>query len=404
NEINHQNKFASTAVFTRSGRIPVSAVKPKAAASTSAAKPVNIAGPKQSVNYSRTTKLILLGQKQLVLLREMGLLLLTPQQGHPQQALKNKGIVDSGCSRHMTRNKVYLADYQEIHDGGFVSFGSSRDPLGKFKGKANEGFLVGYSVTSKAFRVFNSKTRKVEEKLHVRFLENKPNVAGTGPNCLFDIDSLTNSMNYIPVSAGNQIDKNAGPQDTNGNAVTQDNVDAGKEVSNQHYIVLPLWSSLSSTYKSSTDKPTDDKPKDDIGSKTIEEPVNKDDQAYRDELDRLMSQEKEASDAADALRKEFEQGCMDQRGVTKAGRTNSFNTVSNSVNVASTSGTFSAGGPSSPHPDAFIPANTLLHVNQDDSRIPDLEDTTELQSTGIFNGAYDDDLDKFDSLVQSVGA
>nr|GEW90242.1 ribonuclease H-like domain, reverse transcriptase, RNA-dependent DNA polymerase [Tanacetum cinerariifolium] len=94
---------------------------------------------------------------------------------------------------------------------------------------------------------------------------------------------------------------------------------------------------------------------------------------------------------------------MDQRGVTKAGSTNSFNTVSNPVYAASTSGTFSAGGPSSPHPDAFILANTLLHVDQDDSQIPDLEDTIEIQSTGIFNNAYDDDLDKFDSPVQSVG-
>nr|GEZ98043.1 hypothetical protein [Tanacetum cinerariifolium] len=103
--------------------------------------------------------------------------------------------------------------------------------------------------------------------------------------------------------------------------------------------------------------------------------VNKEYQAYRDELDRLMSQEKEASDVVDALIKEFEQGCMDQRGTTTAGNTNPINTVSNSVNASSTSGTFSAGGPTSPHPDAFIPSNTLLHVNQDDSQIPDLEDT-----------------------------
>nr|GFA45207.1 hypothetical protein [Tanacetum cinerariifolium] len=62
---------------------------------------------------------------------------------------------------------------------------------------------------------------------------------------------------------GNQTEKNAGPQDTNGNAGTQDNIDVGKEVSDQHYIVLPLWYSISSTYKSSDDKPADDKPKDD---------------------------------------------------------------------------------------------------------------------------------------------
>nr|GFB22492.1 hypothetical protein [Tanacetum cinerariifolium] len=106
------------------------------------------------------------------------------------------------------------------------------------------------------------------------------------------------------------------PQVTNGNTGTQDNVDARKEVFDQQYIMLPLWSFISSTYMSSNVKPADDKPKDDTGSKTVEEPVNKEDQAYRDKLDMLMSQEKEASDAADALRKEFKQGCMDQRGVT----------------------------------------------------------------------------------------
>nr|GEZ00703.1 uncharacterized mitochondrial protein AtMg00810-like [Tanacetum cinerariifolium] len=236
------------------------------------------------------------------------------------------------------------------------------DPLGKFEGKADEGFLVGYSITSKAFRVFNTKTRKVEENLHVRFLKNKPNVARTGPNWLFDIDSLTNSMNCIPVSTGNQTDKNTCPQDTNGNVDTHDNVDAGKEVSDQHHIVLPLWSSISYTYNSSNDKAEDDKPKDNTGLKTVMKPVNKEYQAYRDELDRLMSQEKEASDAADSLSKEFEQGCMDQREAAKAGSTNSFNKVSNPVNDVSTLGTFSVGGPSSPHPDAFIP-NDLLHMD-----------------------------------------
>nr|GEZ01171.1 ribonuclease H-like domain-containing protein [Tanacetum cinerariifolium] len=76
-----------------------------------------------------------------------------------------------------------------------VTILNTLDPLGKFDGKAEEGFLVGYSV-NKAFRVFNTQTRKVEQNLHVNFLENKPNVAGQVPNWLFDIDSLANSMNY----------------------------------------------------------------------------------------------------------------------------------------------------------------------------------------------------------------
>ncbi|GKB82608.1 hypothetical protein Tco_0949503 [Tanacetum coccineum] len=91
------------------------------------------------------------------------------------------------------------------------------DPLGKFDGNTDEGFLVRYSINSKAFRVFNTRTRKVEENLHITFLENNPNIAGSVPDWLFDIDLLTNSMNYEPVTAGNQ---------TNRNASIKDNVDA----------------------------------------------------------------------------------------------------------------------------------------------------------------------------------
>ncbi|GJS75801.1 ribonuclease H-like domain-containing protein [Tanacetum coccineum] len=63
-----------------------------------------------------------------------------------------------------------------------VTILNTLDPLGKFDGKADEGFLVGYSINSKAFRVFNTRTRKVEENLHITFLENRPNVAGSGPD------------------------------------------------------------------------------------------------------------------------------------------------------------------------------------------------------------------------------
>ncbi|GKF39922.1 putative ribonuclease H-like domain-containing protein, partial [Tanacetum coccineum] len=56
------------------------------------------------------------------------------------------------------------------------------DHLGKFDGKADEGFFVGYSLNSKAFRVFNSITRIMEENLHIRFSENTPNVVGTQSN------------------------------------------------------------------------------------------------------------------------------------------------------------------------------------------------------------------------------
>ncbi|GKC66027.1 putative ribonuclease H-like domain-containing protein [Tanacetum coccineum] len=53
------------------------------------------------------------------------------------------------------------------------------DHLGKFDGKADEGFFVGYSTNSKAFRVFNSRTRIVEENPHVQFSENTSNLTGS---------------------------------------------------------------------------------------------------------------------------------------------------------------------------------------------------------------------------------
>ncbi|GJS71367.1 putative ribonuclease H-like domain-containing protein [Tanacetum coccineum] len=86
--------------------------------------------------------------------------------------------------------------------GCHVTILNTLDYLGKFDGKSDEGFFVGYSMNSKAFRVYNIRTRKVEENLHIRFLEDKPIIAGDGPKWLFDIDVLTKLINYLPVVAG----------------------------------------------------------------------------------------------------------------------------------------------------------------------------------------------------------
>ncbi|GJW85809.1 putative ribonuclease H-like domain-containing protein [Tanacetum coccineum] len=57
----------------------------------------------------------------------------------PQKDLKNKGIVDSGCSRHMTGNKAYLVEYQDYY-GGPVAFGGSKRYI-TGKGKIKIGKL-----------------------------------------------------------------------------------------------------------------------------------------------------------------------------------------------------------------------------------------------------------------------
>nr|GEZ60815.1 ribonuclease H-like domain-containing protein [Tanacetum cinerariifolium] len=85
-----------------------------------------------------------------------------------------------------------------------VTILNTKDNLGKFEGKANEGYFIRYSMVSKAMRVFNKRTRIIEETLNIRFYANVPNVKGNGPDWLFDIDSLTISMNYVPDVTGNQ--------------------------------------------------------------------------------------------------------------------------------------------------------------------------------------------------------
>nr|GEZ66102.1 hypothetical protein [Tanacetum cinerariifolium] len=66
------------------------------------------------------------------------------------------------------------------------------------------------------------------ETLHVNFMENKPNVAGSGPAWLFDIDSLTRTVNYHPVIIENQTNSHACFQDTKKQGRKTENKDKGK--------------------------------------------------------------------------------------------------------------------------------------------------------------------------------
>ncbi|GJZ83276.1 ribonuclease H-like domain-containing protein [Tanacetum coccineum] len=152
------------------------------------------------------------------------------------------------------------------------------DHLGKFDGKADEGFFVGYSINSKAFRVFNSRTRIVEENLHVQFSENTPNIVGSTKAC---DDAGKARMKTVP----------------------------GKD-----YILLPLWPAdplFSQSSKSSLDAGF--KPSGDDEKKVTEEPG------------------KEGGDSS----KDSE--CSDQEKEDNVNSTNNVNAAStNEVNVVGT--------------------------------------------------------------------
>nr|GFA78541.1 putative ribonuclease H-like domain-containing protein [Tanacetum cinerariifolium] len=104
-------------------------------------------------------------------------------------------------------------------------------------------------MSSKAFKVFNKRTRRVEENLHIEFLENKAIEKGAGPNWLFDIDSLTKSMNYIPVDAGIISTNISGTKDAT-------NQEVKKIVSSLLYVALPNWAH-DALLESSSSKPQD---------------------------------------------------------------------------------------------------------------------------------------------------
>nr|GEY08591.1 putative ribonuclease H-like domain-containing protein [Tanacetum cinerariifolium] len=212
-----------TPVLTKSKLVPITTAGPITAAVpkphvTRPRQAKNIvpkphSPPRRHINHSPSPKAINFPPK-LLLLRFHRLMLL---RGNLHHALKEKGVIDSRCSRHMIGNMSYIPDFKELN-GGYVAFGVNLKGgkiygKGKFDGNVDEGFLVGYSISSKAFRVFDSRNRIVQETLHINFLENKRNVAGSGPTWLFDIDTLTKTMIYQPVTASNPSNPSAGVQE-----------------------------------------------------------------------------------------------------------------------------------------------------------------------------------------------
>ncbi|GJT00983.1 ribonuclease H-like domain-containing protein [Tanacetum coccineum] len=171
--MNHQNQFVPKAVLTRTGNIPVNtartsgtntvniamhnfnshAVPINAARKVNTVKPiVNNARPKaifhKSVSpfrnsFNRTTALRVNFSKQKVNTAKVNAVSAVKGKretaDYPQRTLQNKGIVDSGCFRHMTGNKAYLAEYQDFNCGP-VAFGGSK---GYITGKASDEEL-GY--------------------------------------------------------------------------------------------------------------------------------------------------------------------------------------------------------------------------------------------------------------------
>ncbi|GJR23716.1 putative ribonuclease H-like domain-containing protein [Tanacetum coccineum] len=260
---------------------------------------------------------------------------------------------------------------------------------GKGKMHTNLKKLRDFQVCSKAFRVYNKRTKRVEENLHIDFLEDQPNVAGTGPNWMLDLDFLTNSMNYIPVSVENMVNVDAGTQDSYDKDSSRNVAPAAHE--------KPSGSSP---------KDNDVQDSEDVADKEGQHQMTEDEQVLHDELEKMIAQEVVAKALDDATRQAFEEEKRNIASQKRAAQTTSINKLSTGrssistattpyVSAASTPTGANAGESSFVYLRGKIPidASTLPNVDLPiDPNMPDLKDDSDaFSSDGIFNGAYDDE-------------
>nr|GEU34816.1 putative reverse transcriptase domain-containing protein [Tanacetum cinerariifolium] len=277
-------------------------------------------------DYSRLTWVFFLATKD-----EASLILKTFITDLENQLSLKAEAVNTACyvqNRVLVTKPHNKTPYELLH-GRTSSIGSMRpfgcsvtildtlDSLGKFDRKVDEGFLVGYFVDSIAFIVFNSRTRIVQETLHVNFLENKPNIAG------------------------NQTKPSAGFQDK------FDAEKAGEEI-DQQYMLFPVWSSGSTN------------------------PQNNDrDTAFDGKEHDFDAKKPESKD----LSAEFED-CSDN----SINEVNAAGTIVPTVgqNSPNSTNTFSVAGPSNVAASPTHGKSSFIDASQlsDDPDMPELEDIT----------------------------
>ncbi|GKC13308.1 putative ribonuclease H-like domain-containing protein [Tanacetum coccineum] len=409
-------KFAPTAVLTKSGIVPISTARQrssKAAAPLSAARPINTAAPKLFVNAVKTKPNVF--QKAYLLFRRP----FNQQTTLNNRSLNNKvntakinsvntakgkrvtsvvGIFDSGCSRHMTRNKSFFIDYQD-YDGGFVAFAGSTKG-GRITGKGIENQLnhkvkiircdngtefknyemnqlCGIKGIKREFS--NARTlqqKEVAERKNRTLIEAAITMLGnkTPYELLISRTPIISFMRPFgcPVTILNTLDhlgKFDGKADEGFLVGLETNFDAGQagkeNVTDQEYILLPLLHT-SSNVPSNSEK-DESPPKDDAGKMN------------------------EVRDSA-------KDGNMNGPGeAINTDRTNKLNTVSSPFNTVS-SPLNTVGSTVNTVSSSFTtvdPGRAKEQRNKYESLfdplIPDLEDTADLQDTGIFGSAYDNE-------------
>nr|GEV03512.1 putative ribonuclease H-like domain-containing protein [Tanacetum cinerariifolium] len=157
----------------------------------------------------------------------------TIKKGIPQMDLQDKGVIASGCLRHMTWNISYITDYKEIY-GGYVAFRGN--PKG---GKITRKYTIKTGTKDETSGILKSFITRIENlvdhKVKVircdngtEFKNKEMNqfckIKGSRPDWLFDTDALTRTMNYEPIVADPKSSQDDGfkPSSDDGKKVDED--------------------------------------------------------------------------------------------------------------------------------------------------------------------------------------
>ncbi|GJR50763.1 putative ribonuclease H-like domain-containing protein [Tanacetum coccineum] len=256
--------------------------------------------------------------------------------------------------------------------GCHVTILNTSDPLGKFDGKSNEGYIVGYSTHGRAYRVYNLASHRIEETMNLNFLENKPNIQGTGQAWYFDLDYLTDSLNYSRSSSTNL---SAGTQATASTyAGSQDHDDSDSD-DEQDVIIIPSYPTTSFVNAA---KSTNDQVSPSVTPSSVK------DQAEKDALTELQRQ----AQAGMNLSKTFSVSA-ERSPPTSPVSAEAFNFASRTINSAGRKSNSAGcsqddlGGPSLRFPTPSELESSDLH---DGSKIYNYPDS------GIFtSSSYDDE-------------
>ncbi|GJZ35117.1 retrovirus-related pol polyprotein from transposon TNT 1-94 [Tanacetum coccineum] len=160
----------------------------------------------------------------------------------PRAILMKSGLVSINTARqNISKTAVLVNTVRQVNAAHLKTTVNADRPMGKnlillgHKASSSYGvkeiviMLLRAQLVSKAFRVFNSKTRIVEENLHIRFSESTLNAVGSRSDWLFDIDTLTRTMNYEPIVAGTQSNGFAGTKSSHDDG-SKPSSDDGKNV------------------------------------------------------------------------------------------------------------------------------------------------------------------------------